>query len=90
MANCGPLTAETVYQFGAHQQIRLVFFIAATSLTGGQPNFARCLAVSWAGTQCIHFPVTEFCLVQNSLYIPSLALSYTGSVMHGISTAGVN
>jgi len=23
---------------------------AATSLTGGQPNFARCLAVPWAGT----------------------------------------
>jgi len=26
------------------------FVTAATSLTGGQPNFARCLAVSWAAT----------------------------------------
>ena len=26
---------------------RLAFVTAATSLTGGQPNFARCLAVSW-------------------------------------------
>ena len=29
---------------------RLAFVTAATSLTGGQPNFARCLTVSWAGT----------------------------------------
>jgi len=30
---------------------RLAFVTAATSLTGGQPNFARCLtSVSWAGT----------------------------------------
>jgi len=27
---------------------------APTSLNGGQPNFARCLAVSWAGTLYIH------------------------------------
>jgi len=25
------------------------------SLTGGQPNFARSLVISWAGTLCIHF-----------------------------------
>jgi len=29
---------------------RLGFVTAATSLNGGQPNFARCVAVSWAGT----------------------------------------
>jgi len=29
---------------------RLGFVTAETSLNGGQPNFARCLAVSWAGT----------------------------------------
>jgi len=29
---------------------RLGFVTAATSLNGGQPNFAQCLAVSWAGT----------------------------------------
>ena len=28
----------------------LGFVTAATSLTAGQPNFARCLVVSWAGT----------------------------------------
>jgi len=29
---------------------RLGLVTAPTSLNGGQPNFARCLAVSWAGT----------------------------------------
>ena len=35
---------------------RLGFVTEATSLNGGQPNFARCSAVSWTGTPCIHFP----------------------------------
>ena len=52
---------------------RLVFFTASTSLNWGQPIFARCLAVSWAGTRYIHFqgllPLTEFCQVQNSLCV---------------------
>jgi len=29
---------------------RLGFVTAAMSLTTGQPNFARCFALSWAGT----------------------------------------
>ena len=33
----------------------LAFVTAATSLTGGQPNFARCLAIFWAGILYIHF-----------------------------------
>ena len=67
----------------------LAFFTAATLLTGGQPNFARCLAVSWlvhyiyTGTLYIHFrrgsgSLTEFCPVRNSLYVqvlPSLILA---------------
>ena len=34
---------------------RLGFVTAPTSLNGGQPNFARCLSVSWAGALYIHF-----------------------------------
>ena len=34
---------------------RLGFVAAAMSLTGGQPNLARRLSVSWAGTLFIHF-----------------------------------
>ena len=29
--------------------LHLGFVTAPTSLNGGQPNFAQCLAVSWAG-----------------------------------------
>ena len=35
--------------------LHLGFITAATLLNGGQPNFARCLAVSWTGTLDIHF-----------------------------------
>ena len=35
--------------------LHLDFVTAATSLNGGQPNFARRLAISWAGTVYIHF-----------------------------------
>jgi len=64
---------------------RLGSVTAATSLDGSQPNIARCLAVSWAGTLHIHFqgllprygilPGAEF-----TLHPPSFALSYFGSV----------
>jgi len=53
---------------------RLDFVTAATSLSGGQPNFARCFAVSWAGTLAYIYifggscHLTEFCPVQYSLY----------------------
>jgi len=51
---------------------RLGFVTAPTSLNVGRPNFARCLAVSWAvhlyifGGSC---PLTEFCQLQNSLCV---------------------
>jgi len=40
---------------------RLGFVTAAASLTGGQPNFARCLAVSCAATLYIHFGDFAWC-----------------------------
>jgi len=55
MANFSPLTAEICWRVLGHdsnfQRVsRLGFVTAATSLTGRQPNFARCSAVSWAAT----------------------------------------
>jgi len=71
MANFGPLTAEIGLPVWGTPAVT-----AATSLTGCQPNIAQCLAVSSAYTLCIHFrgllPVTEFCPMQNSLYIQVL------------------
>jgi len=58
---------------------------AATSLNGSQTNFARCLAVSWAGTLHIHCPgfLSRYGILPGAkftLHPPSLALSYFGSV----------
>ena len=76
---------------------RLAFVITETSLTGGQPNFAQYLAVSWAGTlykflyifggSC---PLTEFCPVQNSLYVQVLRSSILTALLHGTPAAGVS
>ena len=55
---------------------RLGLVTAATSLTEGQSNFARCLAVSSAGTLYIHFrgacPCNGICKMQNSLCLQVL------------------
>jgi len=73
---------------------RLAFVTVATSLTGGQPHFARCLAVSCAATLYIFFsgllPLTEFCRVQNSLYIQVLRSLISAALLHGTPAAGVS
>jgi len=73
---------------------RLGSVTAATSLAGGQPNFARCLAVSWADTPYIHFggscALTEFCPVQNSLCVRVLRSPTLAALLHGTPAAGVN
>jgi len=70
----------------------LGFVTAATSLNGNQPNFALCLAISWAGTLYIRFrwllprngilPGTKFTLC------PSLVLSSVGTVTARHSSSG--
>jgi len=75
---------------------RLGSVTAATSFTGDQPNFARCLAVSWAGTlcTCIHFrgscPLTEFCQVQTSLCVQVLRSHILAALLHGTRPVGVS
>jgi len=88
MANFGPLTAEigsVVWAPSKFQRVsRLAFVTAATSLIGGQPNFARCLAVSWADTLYIHFRelLLSDAILPGAICTlhPSLAFSYIGSV----------
>jgi len=93
-ANFGPLAAEIgsgVWGTPSKFQwvSRVGFITAATSLTGGQRNFARCLAISLAGTLRIHLqgllppdgilPGAEFTLRL------SLAFSYTlAALLHGL------
>jgi len=83
--------------FGHHSKFqrlsRVGFVTAATSLTGCQPNFARCLAVSWAGILYIHFrscPLTEFCQVQNSLCVQVLRSPILAALLHGTRVVGVS
>ena len=98
-ANFDPLTSETGSGVLEHpskfQRVsHLAFVTAATSLTGGQPNFARCLGVFWAGTLYIHFwglmPLTEFCSVQNSLYAQVLWSPILATLLHSTPAAGVS
>jgi len=90
MVNFGLLAAE----IGSVQPLsRLAFVNAGTSLTGGQPNFARCLAISWAGWYSIYtflgalapkgiLPAAKFTLR------PSLVLSYISNVTTRHSSSG--
>ena len=62
----------------------LCFVTALTSINGAQPNFASCLAISWAGTLHIHFwgllPCNGILPCAKFTVHPSLAFSYIGSV----------
>ena len=71
---------------------RLGFVTAATSHNGSQPNFARCLAISWAGTFYIHFRglLPRYGILPGAKFSlhPSLALSNIGSVTAWHSSSG--
>ena len=79
MAIFSPLTAEISLPVSGTPAN-----LASTSFTGGQPNFARSLAVSWAGTQCIHFqgllPSDGILSRAKFTLPPSPAFSYIGCV----------
>jgi len=98
MVNFGPLTAEIDLAGLGHpskfQRVsRFGFVTAPTSLIGGQPNVARCLAVSWAGTLYIHFRGLLPCnriLPGGAKFTlrPRVAFSYIGSVTAWHSSSG--
>jgi len=73
---------------------RLAFVTTATSLSGGQPNFPRCAAISLAGTLYIHFggllTITEFCHLQNSLSVQVLRSAILAALPHGTRAAAVS
>jgi len=72
---------------------RLGFITAAMSLNGGQPNFARCLAVSWVGkifSGTVVPPDRILYPVQNSLYVQVLRSPILAALLRGTSAAGVS
>jgi len=72
---------------------RLGFVTAPTSLNGGQPNFARCLAVSWAGTLYIHFrgllPQRNFAWCKTNFASKSFIL-ILAALLHCTTAVGIS
>jgi len=94
MADSSPLTAEIGSGVWAPQQLSFNGFrvlAAATSLIRDQPNFARCLAVSWAATLYTFSgrPRTEFCQVRNSRFVEVLLCPTLAALLHRTPAAGV-
>jgi len=101
MVKFGALAAEISWRvWGTHptkfQPVsRFGFVTAATSLNGGQPNFARCLAVYCTGTlQSYAFlrscPLTEFCQLLHSLCVQVLHSPILAALLHGTRAAAVS
>ena len=72
--------------------LRLGFVTPLTSLSGGQPNFAGCLAISWAGTPYIYIfgvllPPNGFLPAAKFTLRPSLAFCYIGTALKQRSSA---
>ena len=97
IANVGPLNGWDQFTTLGHPSkfqllSRIGFVTAATSLTGGQPNFARCLAVSWTATLYIHFrgilPLNGILPGAKFTLRTSLAFSYIGSITARQSSSG--
>jgi len=100
MVNFSALTAEIGSLVWDTQQISTNFASwrhYCTDVGHRRPtNFARCLAVSWAGTLCIHFrrllPLTQFFnwQVQNSLCVKVLRYPILVALLHGTPAAGIS
>jgi len=68
---------------------RLGFVSAPMSVNGGQPNFAQCLAVSWAGTLYIRFFLGGGLLpAAKSTLRPNLPFCYMAALLHGTGAVG--
>ena len=89
MVNVGPLTAEICsLVWGAPANFNRFRVLASLLQQRRSPNFARCLAVSWAGTLYIFFfgsscPLTAFCQVQNSLCVQVLRSPILAALLRG-------
>ena len=76
------------------QVLHLGVITAPTSLTGSQPNFARCLAISCAGTLYIHFrqllPLDGILPGENSLCVQVLHSLIFAVLLNGTAAAGIS
>jgi len=99
MVNFGTLTAEIDWWVSG-TPANFNWFRALASLRqwrrsmGGQPNFAQCLAVSWAGTLYINFggllPPNGILPGANSLCVQVLCSPTLSALLHGTQAVGVS
>ena len=97
MVNFGALAAEIDWGVWAPQQISTGFAswlrYCSDVAHRRSTNFARSLAVYWAGTLYMSegsCPLTEFCQLQNSLCIQVLRSPILAVWLHGTGTAVVS
>jgi len=83
---------DLLRSLGHPNKSRFGFVTAPTSLNRGQPNFAQCLTITWAGTLYVHFwrllPPNGILSSAKFTLPPSLAFSYIGSITAQHSSIG--
>jgi len=99
MANFGPLTAEICWRVWGTQANFNGFRILASLLQRRRsPKANQTLHDVWPPPGLLHYiyifegccPLTEFCLVQNSLYVQVLLSRILAALLHGSPAAGVS
>jgi len=95
MASFGALTAETGWHPSKFQRgLRLGFITAVTLLNRSRPNFARCLAVCWAGILYMHFwgllPPNRILPRAKFTLCPVLRFPVLAALLHGTGAIGIS
>ena len=99
MANCGPLTAEICWRVWGIPTNFNGFRVLSSLLQRRRSLEAKLnLYDVWPSPGLIHYtyifggccPLTEFCYVQNSLYVQVLICSILAALLHGTRVVGVS
>jgi len=100
MANFGPLTAEICWEVWGTPAILTGFTYCLRYCSDvAHPKSAKLctmFAISWVGLlHCVYTfgrscPLTEFCHLQNSLYVQVLCSPILATLLHGTPAAGVS
>jgi len=99
MANCGPLTAEICWPvWGTPANFNRFRVLPSLLQRRRSPNANQTLYDVWPSPVLLHYiytfgcscSLTEFCPVQNSLYVQVLRSRVLAALLHGTPAAGVS
>jgi len=99
MANFGPLTAEICWRvWGTLANFNGFRVMPSLLQRGRSPEANQTLHDVWLSPGLLHYiyvfggscPLTEFCPVQNSLYVQVLRSRILAALLHGTPAAGVS